>query len=112
MSEPEDDMLLLVSFPVTGQWGTVEELWSRYDLEDMLDALLGQHQLGRSTGGAQGLGEQDIDLAVPRASWQAAWELVRSKLEELGLLGRATVRLYLDDEDALRQLWPPSKDPP
>jgi hypothetical protein len=111
MSEPEDDVLLLVSLPVTGQWGTVEELWSRHDLEDVLDALLRQHQLGECTGGGQGLGQQDIDLAVPRARWQAAFELVRSKLAELGLLGRATVRLHLDDEDAPRRLWPPIQDP-
>jgi hypothetical protein len=111
MGEPDDKMLLLVSFPVTGQWGTVEELWSRHDLEDVLDALLRQHQLGECSGGGQGLGQQDIDLAVPRARWQAAFELLRSKLAELGLLGRATVEIYLDDEDALRQLWPPTQDP-
>jgi hypothetical protein len=111
MSQPEDDVLLLLSLPVTGQWGTVEELWSRHDLEDVLDALLSQHQLGECTGGGQGLGQQDIDLAVPRGRWQAAFELVRSKLAELSLLGHATVRLHLDDEDAPRRLWPPTQDP-
>jgi hypothetical protein len=107
MSTPSDD-LLLVSLPVTGQWGTLEQLWSRHNLEDVLDALLRRYQLGECTGGGQGLGQQDIDLAVSRASWQAAWELVRSKLAERGLLGRATVRLYLDDEDTIQQLWPPA----
>jgi hypothetical protein len=37
---------------------------------------------------------------------------MRSKLTELGLLGRATVRLYLDDEDAFQQLWPPAPATP
>jgi hypothetical protein len=108
MSKPNDDLLLLVSLPVTGQLGTLEELWSRHNLEDVLDALLRRYQLGECTGGGQGLGQQDIDLAVSRASWQAAWELARSKLAQPGLLGRATVRLYLDDEDTIQQLWPPA----
>jgi hypothetical protein len=112
MSTPNNDLLLLVSFPVTGQWGTVEELWSRHHLEATLDALLRRHQLGECTGGEQGPGQQDIDLAVSRASWQAAWKHVRSKLAEQGLLGRATVRLYLDDEDSIQQLWPPAPAPP
>ena len=111
MSEPDDDLLLVVSFSVTGQWGTVEELWSRHDLEDVLDGLLRQHHLGECTGGGQGLGQQDIDLAVPQARWQAAWELLRSKLTRLGLLGRATVRIYLKDEAEPRRLWPPTQDP-
>jgi hypothetical protein len=46
MSTPNDDLLLLVSLPVTGQWGTLEELWSRHNLEDVLDALLRRYQLG------------------------------------------------------------------
>jgi hypothetical protein len=112
MGDPDDDLLVVVSLPVTDQWGTLEELRSRHDLEDVLDALLRQHQLGECTGGGQGLGQQDIDLAVPRARWQAAWELLRSKLTELGLLGHATARIYLDDEDEPRQLWPPTQDPP
>jgi hypothetical protein len=66
MSTPNDDLLLLVSLPVTGQWGTLEELWSRHNLEDVLDALLRRYQLGECTGGGQGLGQQDIDLAVSR----------------------------------------------
>jgi hypothetical protein len=77
MSTPNHDLLLLVSLPVTGQWGTIEQRWSRHHLEDTLDALLRRHQLGECTGGAQGLGQQDIDLAISRASWQAAWEPVR-----------------------------------
>jgi hypothetical protein len=112
VGEPDDDMLLVVTFPVTDQWGTLEELRSRHDLEDVLDTLLRQHQLGECTGGGQGLGQQDIDLAVRHARWQAAWDLLRSKLAELGLLGRATVRIYLDDQDEPRQLWAPSQSPP
>ena len=110
MGKPDDDVLVVVSAPVTDQWGTLEELRSRHDLEDVLDALLRQHQLGECTGGGQGLGQQDIDLTVPRAGWQAAWELLRTKLAELGLLGRATVRIYLDEDP--RQLWPPAQNPP
>jgi hypothetical protein len=34
MGEPDDDMLLVVTFPVADQWGTLEELRSRHDLED------------------------------------------------------------------------------
>jgi hypothetical protein len=112
MDEPEDDLLIVVSFPITDQWGTLEEPWSRHDLEDVLDGLLREHELGECTGGGQGMGQQDIDLAVSRARWQAAWELLRSKLTELGLLGRATARLHLGAEDGPRQLWPPTEDPP
>jgi hypothetical protein len=111
MGKPEDDLLIVVSLPITDQWGTLDELRSRHDLEDVLDALLRQQQLGECTGGGQGLGQQDIDLAVPHGRWQAAWGLLRSKLAELGLLGRATVRLYLDEGEH-RQLWPPAQLPP
>jgi hypothetical protein len=34
---------------------------------------------------------------------------LRSKLTELGLLGHATARIYLDDDDEPRQLWPPPR---
>jgi hypothetical protein len=112
MGEPDDDLLLVVTLPVTDQWGTLEELRSRHDLEDVLDTLLGQHQLGECTGGGQGLGQQDIDLAVRRARWQAAWDLLRSKLAELGLLGHAKVRIYLDDQDEPELLWPPAQATP
>jgi hypothetical protein len=114
MGEPDDEVLLVVSFPITGQWGTVEELQSRHDLEDVLDGVLGPHQLGACTGGGQGMGYQDIELAAPRARWEATWALVRSKLAELGTLGRATVEVYLDldGDDPPRLLWPPAQDPP
>lgn len=112
MSKPQDDLLVVVSLPITDQWGTLDELRSRHDLEDVLDALLRQQQLGQCTGGGQGLGQQDIDLAVPCGRWQAAWQLLRSKLAELGLLGRATVRLYQGDEGEHRQLWPPAQPAP
>lgn len=111
MREPVDDVLLGLTFPVTDQWGTPEELQSRHDLEDVLDALLRQHQVGECTGGGQGLGQQDIDLTVARARWHAAWELVQAKLAELGLLDRATVRIYLRADDP-RQLWPPAQGSP
>ena len=43
MREDEDGLwdelsFLWVEFPITGHWGTVEELWSRHELEDLLDA--------------------------------------------------------------------------
>src|SRR5262245_12779454 len=61
MPEDEDGLwdevsYLWVEFPITGHWGTVEELWSRHELEDLLDQLLRRHQLGRLAGGGQGFG--------------------------------------------------------
>jgi hypothetical protein len=114
MGEPDDEVLLVVSLPITGQWGTAEELHSRHDLEDVLDDLLDPQQLGACTGGGQGMGFQDVELAAPRARWEATWALVRSKLAELGLLGRATVEVHLDLDggDPPRLLWPPAQDPP
>ncbi len=95
---------------ITGHWGTVEELWSRHELEDLLDELLRRHQLGALSGGGQGFGKQDMSFAVPRDRWETAWELVRSKLAELALLGRAEVKIYLDTEGPSRKLWPPSPE--
>jgi hypothetical protein len=93
---------------LTGHWGTVEELRPRHELEDLLDALLRRHQLGEWTGGGQGFGRQDMSFAMRRARWEASWELVRSKLAELGLLDRAGVKVFLDDEGPPHSLWPPS----
>jgi hypothetical protein len=104
----EHEVSLWVEFPITGQWGTVDELRSRHELEDLLDELLRQHQLGEWFGGGQGLGKQDLSFAVPRERWPAAWELVRSTLAELGLLGRAEVKVFLDGEGPPHRLWPPS----
>jgi hypothetical protein len=106
----EHEVSLWIEFPVTGQWGTVHELWSRYELEDVLEELLAQQQLGEWSGGGQGLGTQDSSFAVPRARWPAAWALVRSKLAELGLLDRAQVRVFLDEDGLPQRLWPPSSE--
>jgi hypothetical protein len=106
----DDTVSLWIEFPITGQWGTVEELHSRHDLEGLLDELLRQDQLGEWAGGGQGLGVQDMSFAVERTRWQAAWELLRSKLAELGLLGRAQVKVFLDDESPPHTLWPPSPE--
>lgn len=106
----EHEVSLWVEFPITGQWGTVEELWSRHELEDLLEELLRQHRLGEWSGGGQGMGKQDMSFAVPRERWQAAWELVRSKLAELALLGRAEVKVFLDEAAPPRRLWPPSTE--
>jgi hypothetical protein len=44
---------------------------------------------------------------VPTARLEAAWDLVRAKLTELGALQRATVEVYRHDDDGpLQQLWP------
>jgi hypothetical protein len=107
-----DNILLTLTFPITGQWGTIDELNFRLDLEHTLDNLLRQHDLGTCSGGLETLGEQDIDLRVPRASWQAAWELVRSKLAELNVLGRATARVHVDDKGSPPELWPLSQASP
>jgi hypothetical protein len=106
----DDEVSLWVEFPVTGQWGTVEELRSRHDLEDLLDELLRQHELGEWSGGGQGLGKQDMSFAVPQQHWQTAWELLRSKLAELGLLGRAEVKVFLGEDGPPLRLWPPSSE--
>jgi hypothetical protein len=104
----EREVSLWVEFPVTGQWGTVHELWSRYELEDVLEELLAAQQLGQWSGGGQGMGTQDMSFAVPRERWPQAWELVRSKLAELALLDRARVRVFLDEDGPPHRLWPPS----
>jgi hypothetical protein len=97
---------LWVKFPVDG-WGTVEDLAFRHNLEDVLTDLLSQHQLGTWEGSGQGGGVQDVSYSVPTASLEAAWELVRAKLAELGVLQRATVDVFFHDEDGPPwQLWP------
>jgi hypothetical protein len=105
-----DEVSLWVEFPTTGQWATIEELRSRHQLENLLDELLYRHQLGEWSGGGQGFGKLDMSFAVPRDRWETAWELVRSKLAELALLGRAEVKVFLDDEGLPRKLWPPSSE--
>jgi hypothetical protein len=101
-----DNASVWIKFPVDG-WGTVQDLQFRNRLEDVLTDLLEHHQLGIWEGSGQGGGVQDVSYSVPRADLQAAWDLVRSKLSELGVLQRATVEVYFHDEDGPpRQLWP------
>jgi hypothetical protein len=68
-------------------------------------------RVGRQTasreGSGQGGGQQDVSYTVPTARLEAAWDLVRAKLTELGVLQRATVEVYRHDDDGPpHQLWP------
>jgi hypothetical protein len=104
--DERDDVSLWIEFPVDG-WGTIEDLDFRHHLEDALSALLEHHRLGSCEGSGQGGGVQDVSYSVPRADLEAAWELVRAKLAELGVLQRATVEVFFHDEDGPPwQLWP------
>jgi len=49
-------------------------------------------------------------MVVHRESWQAAWEVVRAKLAEQGLLGRASATISLEGDQPARELWPPSDE--
>jgi hypothetical protein len=110
----ERAVTLVVSLPVDGEDGdgTLEELDFRHDLEDVLDAALRQRRLGRVDGGGQGGGYQDVFMVVHRESWRAAWEVVRAKLAEQGLLGRASATISLEGGQPARELWPPSDESP
>jgi hypothetical protein len=104
--DERDKVSLWVKFPVEG-WGTIEDLGFRHRLEDALTELLERHQLGTWQGSGQGGGQQDVSYSVPTARLEAAWDLVRAKLTELGVLQRATVEVYRhDDEGPPQQLWP------
>jgi hypothetical protein len=104
----QERVSLWIEFPVTGQWGTVEELHARHELEHLLEAALARQRLGVWEGAGQGLGVQDLSFGVPRQRWEAAWALVRAELARLGVLGRAKVELFVD-EGPPRRLWPPSQ---
>jgi len=104
--DERDNVSLWVKFPVDG-WGTIEDLDFRHRLEDVLTELLEHHQLGLWEGSGQGGGVQDVSYSVPTSGLEAAWEVVRAKLVELGVLQRATVEAFFHDEDGPPwQLWP------
>jgi len=104
--DERDRVSLWVKFPVDG-WGTIEDLDFRHRLEDDLTELLEHHHLGLWEGSGQGGGVQDVSYSVPTSSLEAAWDVVRAKLAELGVLQRATVEVYFHDEDGPPwQLWP------
>jgi hypothetical protein len=104
--DERDRLSLWVKFPVDG-WGTIEDLDFRHRLEDDLTELLEHHHLGLWEGSGQGGGVQDVSYSVPTSSLEAAWDVVRAKLAELGVLQRATVEVYFHDEDGPPwQLWP------
>jgi hypothetical protein len=48
-------------------------------------------------------------MYVRPPTWEKAWELVRAKLGEMGLLGRAFVTAGLEEGRPPHELWPPSQ---
>lgn len=102
---------LVVSLPISDEGegeGTLEELEFRHRLEDVLDRVLRRQRLGHVDGGGQGGGYQDVFMFVHPSTWEKAWELVRAKLGEMGLLGRAFVTAGLEEGQPARELWSPS----
>ena len=89
--DERDNVSLWVKFPVDG-WGTIEDLDFRHRLEDDLTELLEHHHLGLWEGSGQGGGVQDVSYSVPTSSLEAAWDVVRAKLAELGVLQRPPSR--------------------
>jgi hypothetical protein len=110
--DQQDHLSLWITFPVDG-WGTVEDLEVRNGLEEVLTELLTSRQLAVWQGSGQGAGTQDISYWLPSNNLDAVWELVRAKLAQRGVLQRATVEVFGNDDSPPRQLWPHhSPDPP
>ena len=104
---------LVVSLPISDEGegeGTLEELEFRHHLEDVLNRVLRKKRLGHVDGGGQGGGYQDVFMYIYPPSWEKAWELVRAKLAEMGLLERAFVTAGLEEGQPARELWPPSQE--
>jgi hypothetical protein len=104
---------LVVSLPISDEGegeGTLEELEFRHHLEDVLSRVLRKKRLGHVDGGGQGGGYQDVFMYVYPPTWEKAWELVRAKLAEMGLLERAFVIAGLEEGQPARKLWPPFQE--
>ena len=103
---------LVVSLPISDEdegQGTLEELEFRHQLEGALDCVLRKQRLGHVDGGGQGGGYQDVFMYVRPPTGEKAWERVRAKLGEMGLLGRAFVTAGLEEGQPPHELWPPSQ---
>lgn len=107
-----EDALIVITLPAgahavfTGQQrGKHVHVW------EALDELLRANLLGQVTGYTTGEGHHEIQALVDRVSWEAAWDAIRITLARHGLLGAATVRLHITneqpDDQSQETLWPP-----
>jgi hypothetical protein len=109
--EPEaSSHFLAIEFPISGMWGTDEEMELRNDIAFALEAAFKARGFGLFDGRETGMGRTAIHFReIPADKWPIAIELTLAKLRNCGILEKASVcRRYSVDREIVEQFfWPP-----
>jgi hypothetical protein len=83
---------LAIEFPISGSWGTDEEMAVRDGIVIALEAAFHEHGFGFFDGRETGMGTTAIHFReIPEDKWGVASELAIAELRRQGLLERASV---------------------
>ena len=83
---------LAIEFPISGFWGTAEEMALRDDIAFTLEAAFQQRGFGFFDGRETGLGSTAIHFReIPDDRWGVAVELTLAELRQRGILENASV---------------------
>jgi hypothetical protein len=95
MSDPvriNDTCGMIVQLPLTGFWGTDEELDSSDLLAEVMEELLQRHGCGRFDGTDCGSGTRNLFIYEIRdQDWDRALDLVLEELRRRGLANQALI---------------------
>src|SRR5687768_5702923 len=102
---------MVVQLPLTGPWGTDEEVATRNDLAAAPDERFRESGFGRLKGVEDGVGKSSIILALTDHDWDTGpLELVLSELRPRGLIDKAVIATCAKwkraDEDRYEVEWP------
>jgi hypothetical protein len=102
---------MVVQLPLTGPWGTDDEIATRDDLAAALGERFQESGFGRLRGTEDGAGKTSIILSLTDHDWDSApLELVLSELRPRGLIDKAVVatcaKWKRSDEDRYEVDWP------
>jgi hypothetical protein len=108
---------MVVQLPLTGPWGTDDEVVARNDLATALDERFRESGFGRLRGTEDGAGKTSIILSLTDDDWDTGpLELVLSELRPRGLIDKAVVatcaKWKRTDEDRYEVEWPADYDKP
>jgi hypothetical protein len=91
-SYPKETLGMIIQLPLTGFWGTDDEMAGRDDLAETLERLFRESRLGVFDGTDCGSGTTNLfTYEIAPANWDRAVEMVLAELQRRSLLESAIV---------------------